>query len=98
MCCEGFTTERPLFDYDNIVFNTHAFYKNIEKYNFETSTLDTIHAILTDEEYSGMDQIQPLIYTLMKRGYYEWLSHIVSFIITENRMFTDSYAEYELYL
>jgi hypothetical protein len=70
----------------------------IQHYKFEDSYTNIIKSILTKSEYIGLNEIQPIIYILFKKGYYNWLDNIVSYIAIKNRLQRDYNIDYELEL
>lgn len=98
---EGFTCDDyNLISHHNriIIFNTVDFFEYIKHYKFEESYTNIMRPLLTKSEYIGLNEIQPIIYILFKKGYYNWLDNIVSYIAIENRLSRDYNINYELEL
>lgn len=98
---EGFTCD----DYNSIsldnkiiTFNTVDFFEYMHHYKFEESYTNIMRSLLTKCEYTGLNEIQPIIYILFKKGYYDWLNNIVSYIAIKNRLQRDYNIDYELEL
>jgi len=62
------------------------------------SGIDIMQSILTKCEYIGLNEIQPIIYTLLKKRYYDWLAELVSYIGMENKVYSNYDIDYELEL
>jgi hypothetical protein len=95
---EGFTYNNYMRHNENIILNTIAFFEYIKIYKRDKSYIDIIQSILTKCEYIGLNEIQPIIYTLLKKGYYDWLSELVSYITMENKVYSNYDIDYELEL
>ena len=98
---EGFTCDNyNLVSLHNkiIKFNTVNFFEYLKHYKFEDSYTNIIRPLLTKCEYIGLNEIQTIIYILFKKGYYDWLDNIVSYIAIENRLQRDYNIDYKLEL
>jgi hypothetical protein len=62
------------------------------------SGIDIMESVLTKCEYIGLNEIHPIIYTLLKKRYYDWLAELVSYIGMENKVYSNYNIDYELEL
>lgn len=95
---EGFTYNNYMHHNENIILNTIAFFEYIKMYERDQSYIDIMQSILTKCEYIGLIEIQPIIYTLLKKGYYDWLAELVSYIGMENKVYSNYDIDYHIHL
>lgn len=67
-------------------------------FEFGVSGTNIMRSLLPKCEYTGLNEILPIIYILFKKGYYDWLDYIVSYIAIKNRLQRDYNINYELKL